>query len=449
MIRIRGLKKRLGAKQVLDGLDLDVETGETIVVMGRSGTGKSVLLKHVIGLMTPDAGSIEVDGVEVVGLPERELNELRKRFGMLFQGSALFDSKTVGENIAFPLREGTGLSEDEIQQTVTEALAMVGLHGIEGKMSSELSGGMRSRVGLARALVMKPEIMLYDEPTSALDPIMSDKINELILDFKNKLNMTSLVVTHDMATAYRIADKIAMLNEGKVIFFGTPAEIRASRNPYIQQFISGRRKLHYAVSAQPQEKEALNRTVDVGRLRRKDDIAAQLRSNRNPSVYDSLTGLFNLHSFRQKLAETFAGSRQAGTEFALALGDLDFFSEVNERYGMEFGNQVLQGVAAEVRNCIRGQSDVAARYKEDSFMIIIGSTAAKAVTETVERIRSTVAGGMFETADEEQVQVTLSFGIATSRPGDQSPEAIIVRAEQALSAAQQGGHNRVELYSGT
>jgi phospholipid/cholesterol/gamma-HCH transport system ATP-binding protein len=177
----------------------------------------------------------------------------------------------VGENLAFPLREHTHQSESEIKQVIEEALAMVGLKQIQSKMPSELSGGMRSRVGLARALVMKPEFMLYDEPTSALDPIMSDKIDDLILELKRKLNMTSIVVTHDMNSAYKISDKIAMIYEGKIIFQGTPAEIRASRNPYIQQFISGRRKLHYAVTARPQDKDAYDRQVDLSRLQRKNN----------------------------------------------------------------------------------------------------------------------------------------------------------------------------------
>jgi len=239
MIRIRGLKKRLGAKQVLDGLDLDVETGETIVVMGRSGTGKSVLLKHVIGLMTPDAGSIEVDGVEVVGLPERELNELRKRFGMLFQGSALFDSMTVGENVGLSLREHTRMREDEIRARVRERLEWVGLEGVEEMKPASLSGGMRKRVGLARAIVMDPATILYDEPTTGLDPIMADVIDQLIRGMQKRLGVTTIVVTHDLASAYKVADRIAMLHEGRVVFTGTVAETRGTTDPMVRQFIEG------------------------------------------------------------------------------------------------------------------------------------------------------------------------------------------------------------------
>lgn len=450
MLKIEHLRKHFGSHVVLDDVSLEINRGEVLCVIGQSGQGKSVILKHIIGLILPDGGRITLDGLEICNptFKPRDFQKVRRRLGMLFQGAALFDSMTVGENIAFPLRENTDMDDDEIKKTVIEALAMVGLHGIEEKMSAELSGGMRSRVGLARAIVMKPEIMLYDEPTSALDPIMGDKINELILDLKSKLNMTSVVVTHDMGSAYRIADKIAMLNEGKIIFFGTPAEIRASRNPYIQQFISGRRKLHYAVTAQQQEKEQYNRPIDLGRLRHKDDIAAQLKLNRNPTMFDSLTGLSNLHKFKQKLGDMFEQSRKANTGFALVLGDLDFFRDVNERHGMEFGNNVLRGVAAEIRNCIRSETDFASRYKEDSFMVLIGSGNTKVVLETVERIRMNVAEETFETSGNDTVPVTMSFGITMCLPSDSSSDALIARCEMALQAAQQGGHNKVEMIAG-
>ncbi|HAJ79552.1 MAG TPA: ABC transporter ATP-binding protein, partial [Fibrobacteres bacterium] len=256
LLQIEHLKKHFGNQTVLDDINLDINRGEILCIIGQSGGGKSVILKHIIGLIIPDGGRILLDGEEISSPVKRpsDFNKVRKRLGMLFQGAALFDSKNVGENIAFPLREHTGYSDEQIQTIVTEALEMVGLQkAFSLKMPSELSGGMRSRVGLARALVMKPEIMLYDEPTSALDPIMTDKINELILSLRDKLKMTSIVVTHDMASAYRIADKIAMIYEGRIIFNGTPAEIRATRNPYIQQFIKGQRKLHYAVSANVSE----------------------------------------------------------------------------------------------------------------------------------------------------------------------------------------------------
>ena len=239
MIRIRGLKKRLGTNQVLDGVDLDIPTGCTMVVIGRSGTGKSVLLKHIIGLMQPDAGSIEVDGEIMTGLAERELNEIRKRFGMLFQSAALFDSLSVGDNIALPLREHTRMTPAEIATRVTERLAWVGLQDVEDARTSSLSGGMRKRVGLARAIAMDPAYILYDEPTTGLDPIMSDVINRLIRSLQKRIGVTSIVVTHDMHSAMQVGDRLAMLHEGVVVFTGTPSEAHETNNLLVRQFIEG------------------------------------------------------------------------------------------------------------------------------------------------------------------------------------------------------------------
>lgn len=239
MIRIRDLKKRLGSKQVLNGVDLDIPQGRTVVVMGRSGTGKSVLLKHIIGLMTPDSGSIEVDGDEVVGMRENELNEVRKHFGLLFQGAALFDSLTVQENVGLPLREHQRLPEAEVRRRVSERLEWVGLKDVDDMKPASLSGGMRKRVGLARAIAMDPQYILYDEPTTGLDPIMSDVINRLIRSLQERLGVTSIVVTHDMNSAYHVGDILAMLHEGRVVFTGTPDEARNTNDPLVRQFIEG------------------------------------------------------------------------------------------------------------------------------------------------------------------------------------------------------------------
>ena len=239
MIEIHGLRKRLGSKQVLDGVDLEIRTGETVVIVGPSGTGKSVLLKHVIGLIRADQGSILVDGEEVVGRRESELNKVRRRFGMLFQGAALFDSMTVGENVALPLREHAGLDEAEIAHRVTERLDWVGLEAAEGAKPASLSGGMRKRVGLARAIAMDPAFILYDEPTTGLDPIMADVINQLIRSMQSRLGVTSIAVTHDMHSAYKVANRIAMIYDGKIIGVGSPDEIKNTKDPYIRQFITG------------------------------------------------------------------------------------------------------------------------------------------------------------------------------------------------------------------
>jgi phospholipid/cholesterol/gamma-HCH transport system ATP-binding protein len=239
-IKIIGVEKSFGANKVLRGTNLSIKKGETIVVIGRSGCGKSVLLKHMIGLLKPDRGQVFVDGTEVNVLNHRGLFDLRQKFGMLFQGAALFDSMTVWENVGLSLLEHTDLPKQEVRSRAAEKLALVGLKGIEDIKPAELSGGMKKRVGLARAIARDPEIVLYDEPTTGLDPIMADVINELICNLKRTLSITSVVVTHDMTSAYKIGDRIAMLYEGEIIFEGTPEEVRCCGHPVIQQFVEGR-----------------------------------------------------------------------------------------------------------------------------------------------------------------------------------------------------------------
>ncbi len=239
MIQVINLYKAFGRKQVLSGANLEVKKGESMVVIGGSGSGKSVLIKHIIGLLKPDKGKIIVNSSDIAKLKGGELDNLRKKFGMLFQGAALFDSLSVWENVGFALRQHTKLSDDEIRKIAGEKLKMVGLTGIEDMMPADLSGGMKKRVGLARAIAMDPEILLYDEPTTGLDPIMADVINELIIEMKKKLNVTSIAITHDMVSAYKIADRIAMLYEGKIIEVDTPEEIRHTKNPIVRQFVTG------------------------------------------------------------------------------------------------------------------------------------------------------------------------------------------------------------------
>ena len=239
MIEIRGLAKRLGRKQVLDQLDLDVRSGETLVVLGPSGCGKSVLLKHIIGLIRPDRGSIEIEGEDIASMNERDLDRVRKRFGMLFQSAALFDSMTVGENVGLTLREHLRLADDAVRERVAERLEWVGLKGTEDLQPASLSGGMRKRVGLARAIAMDPQFILYDEPTTGLDPITADVINRMIRSLQQRLGVTSVVVTHDLVSAYHVADRMAMLYGGKVVFTGTPEETRNTTDPMVRQFIEG------------------------------------------------------------------------------------------------------------------------------------------------------------------------------------------------------------------
>jgi phospholipid/cholesterol/gamma-HCH transport system ATP-binding protein len=239
LIDLKHLSKSFGWHAVLSDMSLSIEAGESLVVIGASGTGKSVLLKHIVGLLKPDSGEVWFDGNRIDELPERALMEVRKRFGFLFQMGALFDSLNVGDNIAFPLREHTTKSEAEIAQIVADKLRMVGLSGVEKKMPAELSGGQRKRVALARAIAMNPQVILYDEPTTGLDPVRADVINQLIIKLGRELNVTSITVTHDMQSAFKIGNRIVMLHEGRIIMDGTPQEIQASDNPIVKQFILG------------------------------------------------------------------------------------------------------------------------------------------------------------------------------------------------------------------
>lgn len=239
LIELRSVSKSFSHHVVLDGLNLSIEAGQSLVVIGASGTGKSVLLKHIVGLLKPDEGEVFFDGKRVDLMPERELMTLRQRFGFLFQMGALFDSLNVGDNLAFPLQEHTRKSPDEIREIVAQKLNMVGLPGVERKMPAELSGGQRKRVALARAIVLEPQVILYDEPTTGLDPVRSDVINQLILKLQAEMHVTSITVTHDMASAFKIADRIVMLHQGKIIFDGTAAQIQASDDPVVRQFVTG------------------------------------------------------------------------------------------------------------------------------------------------------------------------------------------------------------------
>lgn len=238
MIEINNLFKSFGSKNVLNGVNLKINTGETLVIIGRSGCGKSVLLKHIVGLLIPDSGSVTVEGKEITEMKENELFEIRKNFGFLFQGAALFDSMTVEENVSLPLVEsGKNYSTEELNKIVSEKLELVGLPGAQKLKPAELSGGMRKRVGLARALVTNPSYIFYDEPTTGLDPIMSDSIDFLIKDLTEKIKVTSIVVTHDMYSVKNVADRVAMMHEGKVYFDGTPEQLRKSEDKVIVEFI--------------------------------------------------------------------------------------------------------------------------------------------------------------------------------------------------------------------
>lgn len=240
MIQIKNLHKSFGEQKVLDGVNLDIPEGSITVILGRSGAGKSVLLKHMIGLLKADSGQVLIDQKDLTKLSDFDLYECRKKFGMLFQNGALFDSLNVFENVAFPLKEHTQLSDEEIAAVVQEKLQLVGLSKVDHKMPSELSGGMRKRVGLARAIALSPEIILYDEPTTGLDPLMTDSVNHLILETQKKLNVTSVVISHDIESTFFLADKVAMLYEGKIIEQSSPEQFRKSAHPFVKQFLEGK-----------------------------------------------------------------------------------------------------------------------------------------------------------------------------------------------------------------
>jgi phospholipid/cholesterol/gamma-HCH transport system ATP-binding protein len=239
LIELRNVHKRFGRLVVLNGVSLNIEEGQSLVVIGASGTGKSVMLKHIVGLLRPDKGEVWFDGHRIDDLRERELVAVRKQFGFLFQMGALFDSINVEENVAFPLVEHTRKPPEEISKLVDQKLALVGLKDTRKKMPAELSGGQRKRVALARAIALGPRVILYDEPTTGLDPIRSDVINELILKLQRELKVTSIVVTHDMQSAFKVGDRMVMLHDGKVIFDGTPDEVRTSDNPVVHRFVVG------------------------------------------------------------------------------------------------------------------------------------------------------------------------------------------------------------------
>jgi phospholipid/cholesterol/gamma-HCH transport system ATP-binding protein len=240
IIQLDGVHKSFGAQHVLRGIDLGIPRGRITVIIGRSGGGKSVILKHMIGLIKPDQGRVLLDGENLTVMDDRQLNDIRRRFGMLFQDAALFDSMNVLDNVAFPLREHTKMSEAEIREAVAERLRLVGLEGVEAKMPGQLSGGMRKRVGLARAIALDPEIILFDEPTTGLDPLMTDAINRLIASTQERLGVTAVVISHDIKGAFRLAHNMAMLYQGRIVASGSPEEIKGSPDEVVRQFISGR-----------------------------------------------------------------------------------------------------------------------------------------------------------------------------------------------------------------
>jgi phospholipid/cholesterol/gamma-HCH transport system ATP-binding protein len=237
LIELQNIRKKFGAQEVLRGVNLKVPTGSTRVILGLSGSGKSVLMKHIIGLLRPDSGKILIEGEDITTMSNEDLLRVRSKFGMVFQQAALFDSMSVGDNVAFPLREHTKLSKQEIEHKVIEKLTLVGLKDVFAKFPSELSGGMRKRVGLARAIVLDPKYVLYDEPTTGLDPLTTDNVDNMILEAKEHLKVTSVVISHDVGSAFKVADDIAVINEGIIVEDCTPDELRHSKDPFVQKYL--------------------------------------------------------------------------------------------------------------------------------------------------------------------------------------------------------------------
>ena len=441
MLTLEHLKKRFGTQVVLDDINLQIDKGQIVCVIGESGGGKSVILRHIIGLILPDGGRIVFHGKEIVSPTSKasELAEARRHFGMLFQQAALFDSKDVGENLAFPLREHTKHGEEEIQDIIADSLEKVGLQkAFAAKMPSELSGGMRSRVGLARALVMKPEVMLYDEPTSALDPIMTDKINDLIVSLRDKLGMTSIVVTHDIGSAYKIADKIAMIYQGKIIFEGTPAEIRASRNPYIQSFIRSQRKSHYAI----EEETEYQATVDVRnlRLRTMRDLRSRLQRRGQNTDIDEATGLPGRASFTNALADEMA---RGGNEVPIAVvaAAIDMSERIRLDSGEGFANTVYGEMVKKLEGTIRG-TDFAGNLGNGICALALTKIDIASVARGVERIRQTSCDMVLKTPGGQEFHPSVSCGLAIAPQNGKDAKTVLESAIAALNAAQQQGGGR-------
>jgi phospholipid/cholesterol/gamma-HCH transport system ATP-binding protein len=443
ILSIEHLKKRFGAQTVLDDVSFEVEKGEIVSVIGESGGGKSVILKHIIGLIIPDGGRIFFNDKEICSptFKSSDFDKIRKHFGMLFQGAALFDSKNVGDNISFPLREHMKLTEEEIDVIVADALEKVGLQkAFAAKMPSELSGGMRSRVGLARALVMKPDVMLYDEPTSALDPIMTDKINDLIVSLRDRLRMTSIVVTHDIASAYKVADKMAMLYQGKIIFIGTPAEIRASRNPYIQQFLRSQRKHHYAV----EEEDSYQQQVDLKQLRQRtmgDRRARMLQSESAEAGPDSAAGLPDEASFRTALAGEIVRCASTNAAVAVVACGVDAADRIRIDFGEIFGGMVSAEVVRRFEANIRG-TDLAGSLEGAAAALALTEVDPETVARGIERMRQSACDITLTTPGGQEFRPTVSCGIALLGRHGGDADALIAEAHAALRDAQHQGGNR-------
>jgi len=443
ILAIEHLKKKFGKQVVLSDINLSIAKGEIVCIIGQSGCGKSVILKHIIGLLIPDGGRILLDGIEVSS-PQKKPSDfisIRKRLGMLFQGAALFDSRNVAENIAFSLREHSHLTEAELSAIVDNGLEMVGLHpAFKTKMPLELSGGMKSRVGLARALVMKPEIMLYDEPTSALDPIMTEKINDLIVSLRDRLSMTSIVVTHDIASAYRIADRMVMVKDGHTIFSGTPAEIRTSQNPFVREFILGQRKFIHVLSSTP----PILQTGSGDKPNLQYLLEQRIFGTGDDACGGGDKKLLDSSSINESLNESIDRMHKQGEPFTLVLCSIDKISVVNEHYGTAAGNKAIVEVGCKLYSIMRA-SDKLAHIEYDEFMLILNNAQPEHVLTAVDRMRLGIAEAVLFQVDGKDIRMTASFGAVVATTSYGSLSELIQAARRACFLAQQKGGNAVEI----
>ena len=411
LLELRHLKKSFGDKEVLQDINLSVYAGEIFCLIGQSGHGKSVILKSIMNLIEPTDGTILYKGTPIVSpeTPPKVYNAHRSKFGLLFQGAALFDSLSVGENIAFSLREQKKCPPSQLQKIVADKLAMVGLEGVQDTLPSELSGGMKSRVGLARAVALEPEIMLYDEPTSALDPIMSEHIGDLIVELRKSLSMTSIVITHDVSLAYKIADKIAMLHNGSIIFYGTPQEIQQSTEPYIQQFLQ---------------------------------LEMQQASFLRATTYDDLTDVYN----RQQILTLLSGEKHRFLRYSQPTSalmiEVDNFLSITNTYGTPARNKLLQKVAASLKETIRN-TDFIGRYSDSVFLVILPFQDATGSLLAAQRLQTVVTSHLLP-----DLKTTLTVSIGICNFSKENTDSITEDAIEMLEQAKKQGFQSIQAHQG-
>ena len=350
LIQLQNVHKRFGDMEVLKGADLNIYQGEVTTVIGKSGVGKSVLLKHIIGLIEPDSGTILFQNTPLSEMKKRDRRQLKRRFSYMFQGTALFDSMTVSENIALPLKERTSLSPNEIHQRVTDKMDRLDLHQIDHKFPSQLSGGMKKRVALARALVTDPEIVLFDEPTTGLDPIRKNAVHSMISDYQQQFGFTAIIVSHEIPDIFYISQRIAMLDEGKILVQGTPGEIQSSSDPGVQQFIHG------------------------------------LQSSQ-----DELTGLANLPQLEIKFKEEMERLRRHQIAFALVIFSFQNLNEIKDKMGPLAAQSVLNNFAVQIKHHIRF-IDICSRYGLDEIILLLPNTNFEQAQSACDKLTRKIKG---------------------------------------------------------